>query len=125
MQFKYIRLFADSSGESHFEDITSELLPIEFVPSAPPLHLTQLSPAKSIGFFGAEADWNSNWHISSARNLFVLISGSWEIEASDGQKRTLSSGDILLVEDTTGQGHRSRVSGDQESLAVLIELQNQ
>jgi hypothetical protein len=122
MQFKYVRLFADAAGESHFEDVLSELSPVEFVPSAPALHVYSASLAERVGFFGAESGWSSDWHVSSARNLFILITGSWEIEASDGEKRMIQPGDTLLVEDTTGKGHRSRVLSDKESLAVLVEL---
>jgi hypothetical protein len=43
-------------------------------------------------------------------------------EASDGAVRQFGPGDIFLCEDTEGKGHTSRVLGDLESLAILVEL---
>ena len=41
--------------------------------------------------------------------------GKTEIEVSDGEKRILRTGDVLLVEDTTGKGHRNlRLHPDPE-----------
>jgi hypothetical protein len=122
MNFRYIRLFADDSGESHFEELDATLHPVDFSPPAPPLHLSELFNAKSFAFFGAPAGWVSDWHVSQARNIFVVISGAWEIETSDGEVRQFSPNQTLLVEDTTGKGHRSRVLGEVESLAFLVQL---
>jgi hypothetical protein len=54
--------------------------------------------------------------------LFVVISGQWEIEASDGERRLFSATDVLLVEDMFGKGHNSRVTSPDDSLALLVEL---
>lgn len=50
------------------------------------------------------------------------MSGNWEITTSDGEIRTFSTGDVLLVEDTTGKGHASRVISGEPSLALLVRL---
>jgi hypothetical protein len=122
MKFPYLRLYSDSAGESHFDDVTAELSPMGFVADASPLYVSSTIEAKHLAFFGADASWSSDWHVSRSRNLFVLISGAWEIEASDGEKRVIRPGDTLLVEDTSGRGHRSRVLSKEDSLAVLVEL---
>jgi quercetin dioxygenase-like cupin family protein len=70
----------------------------------------------------ARAGWGSDWHASSARALFFVLSGEWEVTASDGESRQFSVGSALLVEDTKGKGHSSRVIGEDESLAAMIEL---
>jgi len=52
-----------------------------------------------------------------------MLEGSVEIEIGDGSKRLFHCGDILLAEDTTGQGHFSRaVEGmPRKSLFIPIE----
>ncbi|HEV2827815.1 MAG TPA: hypothetical protein VGW76_09440 [Pyrinomonadaceae bacterium] len=60
--------------------------------------------------------------MSQSRNLFVVISGEWEIEASDGTTRLFSPNSVLLVEDLTGKGHRSRVISNEDSFALLVRL---
>jgi len=120
---EYIRLFADEAGESHFDDVQIEFADSEYTSSAPPLGLSSLLAATHLGFMNAPAGWESDWHSSSGRNFFVVIHGEWEVTASDGERRRFGSQSLLLVEDTTGKGHKSRVISD--SMAAMIELPTQ
>jgi hypothetical protein len=83
MKTNYTRLFADKEGESHFEDITIELALADFAPPAPPMGVSSSMPATQSAFIGGPAGWTGDWHVSSARNLFVVLFGEWEIEASE------------------------------------------
>ena len=56
------------------------------------------------------------------RGLMVKLCGKSEIIASDGERRELGPGAVLLLEDTVGKGHYSRVIGpddDQWFVAAL------
>jgi len=117
---KYTRLYATPDGSSFFEDLEIELPDVDYIPSAPPLRLSEFSAARQCGFMQAPAGWQSDWHPSAARNLFAVISGEWEVVAADGTARRFVSGDLLIVEDTTGKGHQSRVVSD--SVALVVEL---
>ena len=119
---RLIRLYSSSDGESHFEDTNEELNLVDLIPSAPPLYLSESSPAAEFSFFGAPTGWKSDWHPSTSRNLFFVISGEWEVTASDGEVRRFKVGDVLLVEDTEGKGHQSRVTSLEDSLSILIRL---
>jgi quercetin dioxygenase-like cupin family protein len=122
MNARYVNLFADTDGSSHFRELMSELFSTEFAPRIPPLFLSSPIESQQVSFFGAPAGWKSDWHPSSGRHLFIVMSGEWEITASDGEVRTFSSGDVILVEDTKGKGHSSRVISDDDSLALLVKL---
>ena len=117
---KYIRLFADDDGESHFEDVEIEFAESEYTSSAAPVGLSAMSPVTQFGFMNAPAGWESDWHPSSARNFFVVIHGVWEVTASDGETRPFAPGSLVLVEDTAGKGHRSRVISD--SIAAIVQF---
>jgi hypothetical protein len=119
---QYVRLYADSVGESHFEDIQVELSAVDLAPPEPPLSLSSFLTAEQMGFLRAPAGWVADWHPSAANNMFVVISGEWEIEASDGSIRRFGPGEVLLVEDTTGRGHKSQVISNRDSLALLVQL---
>jgi hypothetical protein len=119
---RYARLFADDSGESHFDDIEIEFTATDYVQSAAPLDLSPRLPASQVAFMRAPAGWASDFHVSSARNMFVVLTGEWEVTASDGESRRFAVGSALLVEDTTGTGHSSRVVSDTESVAVVVPL---
>ena len=119
---KYTRLFAADDGESHFADVEIQFADSDYESSAPPLGLSSFSDATQFGFMNAPSGWESDWHPSSARNFFVVMTGEWEVTASDGKTRRFRNGDLLLVEDTTGKGHKSKVIGDADSLAVMVQL---
>jgi quercetin dioxygenase-like cupin family protein len=125
MNADYCRLYADSDGESHFEDVSVELREVDFASPAPALLLSEFGPAVRAALLGGPKGWQGEWHRSSGRNLFVVISGEWEVEASDGEKRTFSPTGVLLLEDTFGKGHNSRVISSDDSLALLVELSRQ
>ena len=118
----YPRLYADEQGESHFEDVEIDLAPTDYTPPAPPLDLSSFTAATQFGFMRAPPGWSSDWHPSSSRNIFVVLGGEWEVTASDGEARRFAAGSVLLVEDTSGKGHASRVMSDTDSLAVMVQL---
>jgi len=118
----YTRLYADADGESHFEDVEVELTLTDHAPPAPPLDLSSFTPATQFAFMSAPAGWSSDWHPSSDRNIFFVLTGEWEVTASDGEARRFPAGSVLRVEDTTGKGHSSRVVSRTESLAAVVRL---
>ena len=122
MNATYVRLFSDRAGESHFENVKVELAPTEFAPGIPNLFTSARLDSTKTSLFGAPAGWSASWHPSSGRHLFAVLTGTWEVIASDGEVRTFTKGDVLLVEDTTGKGHASRVISEEDSLALLVEL---
>jgi len=122
MKAYYVRLFTDDQGETHFEDLQSTLARLDFAYGMPPLFVSEEIAAQASSFFGAPSGWESDWHPSSGRHLFAVLTGAWEVTASDGETRTFSKGDVLLVEDTTGKGHTSKVISEEESLSLLIVL---
>ena len=119
---RYTRLFADETGESHFDDIQIECTPTDYVQLAAPLDFSATLAASQVAFMRTPAGWTSDFHVSSARNMFVVLSGEWEVTASVGESRRFAVGSALLVEDTTGKGHSSRVVSETESVAVVVQL---
>jgi uncharacterized cupin superfamily protein len=52
----------------------------------------------------------------------INLSGETEIEIGNGTKRRFGPGDILLAEDTSGQGHISRDVGNQPRRFIMIPV---
>jgi hypothetical protein len=121
---KYTRVYTDENGETHFEDVESELLPTDFAPPAPPFNISAFTDAKRFCFGNAPIGWYGDWHPTPKRQVFVYISGKIEAKVSDGEVRVFGPGSITLLEDTTGKGHTSRVVGDQEVFGVIIQLED-
>src|SRR5438067_12655809 len=81
---RHTRLYATPDGESHFADSEIEFEPIDYVANAVPLGLSQPMNASEVRFMEAPTDWSSDWHPSLGRNMFFVLSGKWEVTASDG-----------------------------------------
>jgi len=119
---QYTGLYADKAGESHFEDITPRFKPAFFAPPAPPLDISEFGRAESCSIIRANEGWYGDWHPAPFRQLHFYLSGMVEAETSDGETRRFGSGDIILVEDTAGQGHRSQVIGSGDVLIAIVKL---
>ena len=120
---KCVRVYTDSFGESHFEDLNIGLNEIDFAPPAPPIFTSDLNVSTKYGFLSVSPGWESDWHPAPKRQFIIYLSGTIEAEVSDGEVRRIGPGGISLVEDTQGKGHRSRVIGDEEVVAVIIQLE--
>lgn len=121
--FTFTRLYSDQMGESHFDDIEVHFDPVDYTTTAPPLNLSDTTNAKQFRFMEAPAGWTSDWHPASARTIFIVLSGEWEVTASDGESRRFAIGSAILVEDANGKGHSSRITSVDGSLAAMIELE--
>ena len=95
------RVYSDEAGESHLEDLE---VPMDQVEKG---FMSQLVDLKGIVF--RESDWSgsSPFHTARWRHFCVPLIGSFEIECSDGAKRLIGPGTIMLGEDVDGVGHAS------------------
>lgn len=118
----YTRLYSDENGESHFQDVVIDFESVDFAPPAPPLDISKFRPASQYAFLKAPVGWYGDWHPVPFRQLHIYISGEVEAEVSDGEVRRFGPGSIVLVEDVTGKGHRSRAIGSREGLIAIITL---
>lgn len=115
--FEITRIYSDINGESHFEDIEMQLKndgDIGF--------LSDKIPVKGIIFRKVKPDYDYDFHNAPKKQYIILLDGEIEIETSMGEKRTFKGGDILLLEDTQGKGHKTRNLKDIERKSVFITL---
>ena len=47
---KYVRLYSDEGGDSHFEDVEVRFESVDYAPPAPPLDLSSSTPASQFVF---------------------------------------------------------------------------
>ena len=115
--YKVTRVYADNEGESRFEDV--------FIPLYDGGAIGFLSAGEavdSIVFRKVVAQYDYDFHNAPARQYIALMDGEIEVETSLGEKRVFHPGDVLLVEDTTGKGHRSRNLKDAVRSSIFIIL---
>lgn len=121
---KYTRVYSDSKGESHFEDVDIEFKITDFAPPAPPLEISEFTEATRYGFIRAPVGWYGDWHPAPRRQMMFYLAGEIEAEVSDGEIRKFKAGDVTLVEDISGKGHKSRVVGKSEVFGVVVQLED-
>ena len=109
---KVVRIYTGADNQTHFEDLdVGTFATLSAQVGTGPVRLGQ-GPAKSM----------SDFHNAPRRQYVVMMSGQLEIEVGDGTKRILRTGDILLAEDTTGQGHISRAVAGKPRKSLFITL---
>ena len=109
------RLYTGTDGKSHVEPIALAKTP----DWSKGLATTQISFREDpVGRF-------IDWHPAPKRQFVIILSGQLEIGLGDGSKHLFGAGDARLVEDTTGQGHTTRVHGNVPCLTATIPLQQQ
>ncbi len=114
----FTRIYCDAAGDSQFEETSVSLEEKGEIGS-----LSAAYPAEALSFRTTEATYDYDFHPAPARQFIVLLDGEIEIGTSTGEKRTFGGGDVLLVEDTTGKGHRTRQLSPGTRRSLFITLQ--
>ena len=112
-----VRIYTGPDNQSHFEDLQVPLQDrgkIGF--------LSEKVKATGILFRETGGDYDYDFHTAPRRQYVVNLEGEVEIEVGDGTKRILRSGEVLLAEDTTGQGHISRAVAGKPRKSLFITL---
>jgi hypothetical protein len=109
------RIYTGTDGQSHFEDLDIPLKPVDYG------SVSQEVPASGIIFRETPAVGVLDFHPAPRRQVTLTIIGEVELECGDGTKRRLKPGDILLADDTSGQGHISReINGPRRSIFIPV-----
>ncbi len=104
------RVFADSDGESHIEEMS--------LAAHPELGaLTNLSEVQVRQFDGSRL---MDFHPLPERRMIIHLDGEVEITVSDGSKQVFRAGDIRLMEDVTGRGHFHRDLSPSSAVYVVL-----
>ncbi len=111
------RVYATPDGESHFDDVEVPLRDAGAIGA-----LSDAVPARAVVFRETAPDYDYDWHPAPQRQYIVLLDGHIEIETSDGETRRFQGGDVLLVEDTHGKGHRTRTTDGRRRRSLFIAL---
>jgi quercetin dioxygenase-like cupin family protein len=69
--------------------------------------------AESILFEESEPHASLEWHNAPTTQYVITLSGVLEFVTRGGETFTINPGEILVAMDTTGSGHRWRLTTDQ------------
>ena len=109
----FIRMYTGGDKQTHLEemDMESGTIPYQVAQKATELEFRDSIPDNLAG-----------WHNAPRRQWVVMLAGSSiTITCGDGSSRTLAAGDVLLAEDTTGQGHKTVVNDGWPRAMIPID----
>lgn len=114
---QYTRIYTDDAGECHFEDVE-----IPLTDNGSVGFMSANMKVSSIQFRENKADYNWDFHTAPNKQFIILLDGVIEIATSLGVVRTFKGGEILLVEDTTGKGHKTRNITNIKRKSIFIKI---
>lgn len=114
---KIPRIYHDNDGKSHFGNAD-----IPLVDGGPIGLLSEKFSADKIIFRETPADYDFKWHTAPARQLMFIIKGRAEFTVSNGERRIFGTGDVVLLEDTEGEGHCSKALDNQIRHSIFVTL---
>jgi hypothetical protein len=101
--FKVTKVYSDDAGDTHFSEVEIALNEAGSIG-----RLSDPHPAKSVVFREVLPSYDWDFHCAPERQYIILLDGEIEIETSLGDKKRFKGGDILLMEDVSGKGHKTR-----------------
>ena len=119
---KYRRLYEDAEGISHWDEVEVKMSPTEFAPPAAKIGLSKFNDAERYAFLRLPEGWEGPWHRSPVRQMLIIISGELEIEAGNGLAHRFPAGYAVMLEDTQGKGHVTRVIGNWAVLGAIVRF---
>ena len=107
-----VRIYAGADGQSHFEELDLDKGPVEWL---------KMQHATGAMFRKHEPGNFIDWHCAPIRQYVITLSGRMEIAIEDGAEQ-FGPGDVLLADDRTGQGHTTRVIGDEPHILMEVKV---
>ena len=80
-------------------------------------------PATGIIFRQTPAEHDRPWHPAPRRQYIVNLDAGVQLTASDGEARVIGAGEVVLVEDISGQGHLSKSVNNQMRHSIFVPVE--
>ncbi len=110
------RLYTGPDGQTHAEEVEAKFAP-----------LGETGAYKLLANSGAELRRAPpgrvvDWHPAPRRQYVITLSGHAELEVAGGKKILIGPGSVELVEDVTGKGHITRITGNEDRVTIQIPV---
>jgi len=111
-------LYVGADGKSHFRDIE-----VEWAEEGPAGKLSKRLPATGIIFRQVQPTYDLDWHPAPRRQYIINLDAGVQITSGDGEARIIGAGEVILVEDTTGQGHLSKAAEGKIRHCIFVPVE--
>lgn len=118
---KFLKLYCDEAGESHWQEIEVSLAERSFAPPAREIEVSEPETVGKLLFLRLKSGWNEPAHPTPVRQKLVCLAGAARVTASDGDIRDIGRGDVWHMEDLTGKGHHTQVTSEDDFEALVVQ----
>jgi hypothetical protein len=118
----YVRMYVDSEGQSHFDEGQLDFEFQDYAPPAEPIAIHPLANVSGATLLRMAGNSFENWHPAPRRQFAFILQGTVEVTVGDGEVRRFEPGDVVLLEDTAGPGHTTRIIGDTDHLGLMVPV---
>jgi hypothetical protein len=119
----YVHVYADSAGASHFREEHFEFTPGRDRPGRDANSAIHVLDAKGgATLLRLKVGAVEDWHNAPQAWFLIVLQGKSSVTTSDGQVRQFGPGSMVLLDDTTGKGHQTRVVGKIDHIAAVIPI---
>jgi hypothetical protein len=112
LKAQLIHVWSTPDGESHLERR-------EISNAAGEIPVTGMT-ARAYARNEAAAASAADWHTAPRKQFAINMSGTLEVEISDGSRHRIGQGDLVYLEDITGKGHVTRVLSPVTNLFIHV-----
>ena len=110
LKAQLIHIYSTPDGESHLERI-------EISNDAGAIPVTSMTASA----YARSASSAPNWHNTPRRQFAINMTGTLEVEITDGSRHQIGQGDLVFLEDLTGKGHVTRVLSPVTNLFIHVQ----
>ena len=129
---RYWHLWTDTGGVSHQTQCAMTNFDLKSIqpPAAPQWQGEKTSDAMTVMVTVLPVGWIGEWHENPKPQWIIPLSGHWFVEAMDGTRVEMGSGEISFGGDqncrqTDGKrGHRSGTMGDVPAVLMIVQFDN-
>lgn len=120
---KITTIHSDSQGETHFGTRDMPGRQTAFGPPPNPVgEMVDFGKVATMFAFSVPAGTNVPAHNAPQNYICILLSGTLEVVASDGETRSFGPGGVLFCADLSGKGHVTRAVTD--AVAMFVHMAN-
>lgn len=105
------RIYTGEDDKSHIADIAPNDSFWDSVETASTLFLKEFPSGTFL-----------DWHPAPRKQIVIILSGRLEHVFRDGSRHTFGPGDVRVLVDTTGEGHTTRVLGEESVVVAVVPL---
>lgn len=109
LKARLIHVYATPDGESHIDRI-------EIANDAGEIPVTGMTARA----YARNVSNSADWHTAPRKQFAINMTGSLEVEISDGSRHSIGQGDLVYLEDITGKGHVTRVVTPVTNLFIHV-----